>query len=70
MSGTLDKTPTSLAAPVAPRTGKIIKNCFHVFERGENFYKMVYHTLYLKVKPIVRNRFIKLEFTQMKSGLF
>jgi len=29
-------TPTSLAAPVLPRTGKIIKNGCHVFERGEN----------------------------------
>jgi len=27
--------PTSFAAPVAPRTGKIIKNG-RVFERGEN----------------------------------
>jgi len=29
-------TPTSFAAPVAPRTGKINKNDL-VFERGENF---------------------------------
>jgi len=28
--------PTSLAAPVAPRIGKIIKNSLRVFERGEN----------------------------------
>jgi len=27
---------TSLAATVAPRTGKIIKNGLGVFERGEN----------------------------------
>jgi len=31
-----DMTPTSLAADVAPRTGKIIKNGLHVFERAEN----------------------------------
>jgi len=31
-----DMTPTSLAAPVAPRTGKILKNGLHVFERGGN----------------------------------
>jgi len=29
-------TPTSLAAAVAPRTGKIIKNGHRVFEKGEN----------------------------------
>jgi len=29
-------TPTSFAAPVAPRTGKIIKNGLLVFEREEN----------------------------------
>jgi len=29
-------TPTSLAAPVAPRTGKIIKNGLCVFKGGEN----------------------------------
>jgi len=29
-------TPTSLAAAVAPRTGKIIKNGLRVFEKGEN----------------------------------
>jgi len=28
--------PTSLAALVAPHTGKIIKNGLHFFERGEN----------------------------------
>jgi len=47
-------TPTSLAASVAPRTGKI-----HVFERGEN----------LLQNGIVRNRIIKLEFTQSKNEL-
>jgi len=41
LSGILDMTPTSLAAPVAPRTGKIIKS-----------------------------RVTKLEFTQVKNGLF
>jgi len=35
----LDMTPTPLAAAVAPRTGKIIKNGLRVFER------MVYITL-------------------------
>jgi len=29
-------TPTSLAAVVAPRTGKIIKNGLRVFQSGEN----------------------------------
>jgi len=29
-------TPTSLAAVVKPRTGKIIKNGLRAFERGEN----------------------------------
>jgi len=29
-------TPTSFAAPVAPRTGKIIKNGLRISERGEN----------------------------------
>jgi len=29
-------TVTSLAAVVTPRTGKIIRNKFGVFERGEN----------------------------------
>jgi len=37
MSGIPDKTPTSLALDVAPRTGKIIKNDVSVIERGENF---------------------------------
>jgi len=36
MSCMPDMTPTSLAATVAPRTGKIIKNGLRVFERGEN----------------------------------
>jgi len=41
-------TPTSLAAVVAPRTGKIIKNGLRVFQSGENMlYKMVYYTLHL-----------------------
>jgi len=31
-----DTTPTSLAAALGPRTGKIIKNGLRVFERGEN----------------------------------
>jgi len=36
MSGMPDMTPTSIAAVVAPRKGKIIKNGLSVFERGEN----------------------------------
>jgi len=35
MSGP-DMTPKSLAAAVAPRTGKTIKNDLRVFEREEN----------------------------------
>jgi len=35
MSCMPDMTPTSLAAAVAPRTGKIIKNRLSFFERGE-----------------------------------
>jgi len=35
MSGMPDMTLMSLAATVAPQTGKIIKNCLRVFERGE-----------------------------------
>jgi len=45
MSGMPDMTPTSLAASVAPLTGKIIENGIFVFERGEICYKMVYYTL-------------------------
>jgi len=36
MSCMPDMTPTSHAADVAPRTGKIIKNGLYVFERGGN----------------------------------
>jgi len=36
MLGMPDLTLTSLAAAVAPRTEKIIKNDLRVFERGEN----------------------------------
>jgi len=36
MSGMPDMTPTSLAAAVAPRTGRIIKSGLRGFERGEN----------------------------------
>jgi len=36
MSGMPDITPTSLAATVAPRAGKIFKNGLGVFEREEN----------------------------------
>jgi len=33
-----DMTLTSLAAAVAPHTGRIIKNGLYVFERGENLF--------------------------------
>jgi len=36
VSGMPDMTSTSLAAEVAPRTSKIIKNSHRVFERREN----------------------------------
>jgi len=36
-------TVTSLVAIVAPRTGKILKNCLSVFEREENL--VVYYIL-------------------------
>jgi len=36
MLGMPDMTPTSFAAAVAPRTGKVIKYGHGVFERGEN----------------------------------
>jgi len=35
-AGIPDMTPTSLAADIAPRTGRIIKKGLRVFERGEN----------------------------------
>jgi len=38
-------TPTSLAAAVEPRTGKIIKNDLRVIEKGENLLKKWYTTL-------------------------
>jgi len=47
LSGIPDMATTSFAAPVAPRTGKIIKNGFRGFERGENLLQMVYYTLYI-----------------------
>jgi len=60
-------TVTSLVAiVVAPRTGKIHKNGLGVFEREENLLnklKKWYTKLCICVKPIVRNRVIKLEFT-------
>jgi len=63
-------TPTSFAVPVAPRTGKIIKNGLLMFLKDEKIcYKMVYYTLYLS-KPIARNCVAKLEFIQAKNGLF
>jgi len=36
MSCTSDIMPTSLAVAVVCHTGKIIKHCLDVFERGEN----------------------------------
>jgi len=43
ISGILDMTPTSLAAPVTPRTGRIIKNGLCVFERGQNAKNGILH---------------------------
>jgi len=37
-----DMTLTSLAAAVAPHTGRIIKNGLYVFERGENLLHIVF----------------------------
>jgi len=44
-----DMTPMSLAAAIAPHTGKIIKNGLRVFERGEYLLQnyAVYYTLHL-----------------------
>jgi len=36
-----DMTPTSLAAAVAPRTKKIIKNGLCILKKEKNCYKMV-----------------------------
>jgi len=58
-------TLTSLAAAVVPCTGRIIKNRPHVFERGENPYKMMYYTL-----SIVTNRVAKLEFNAEEKPTF
>jgi len=63
---------TSLVVVVAPRTGKIIKNSFSVFERGKIYYKMVYKHFVFKIKSIVRNRVgnLEFEFKQTKNRLF
>jgi len=58
-------TATSLAAAVAPRTGKINKNRLNIFERGENFLQN--DILHFAFKSIVRNRVAKLEFSQEKN---
>jgi len=42
----LEMTPTSLADAVAPHTGKIIKNCLRVFERGESLLQNVLHFVF------------------------
>jgi len=57
-------TMTSLVAAVVSRTGKIIKIGLSVFERGENLLQNG------MVKPIVRNRVTKLEFTQNEKLTF
>jgi len=44
MSYMPDMTPTSLAAAVAPRTGKIIKMGSVFLKEERFFYKMVYYT--------------------------
>jgi len=58
MSYMPDMTPTSIAVAVVPRIGKIIKNDFRVFERGENLLQngIILHFVF---KPIVRNRVTK-----------
>jgi len=61
-----DMTPTSLAATVEPRTGKIIKNGLRLFERAENLLK--YYTLHWN-KAIVRNHVTKLELDQKRTFL-
>jgi len=71
----LDITPTPLAAAVAPRTGKIIKNGFRIIERGENLQQMVYYTLRIhsvnreklrwKVKSLYRR---KTDFSERGSA--
>jgi len=46
MSGMPDMTPTSLAAAVAPRTGKSLKIAAVFLKEEKIFYKLVYYTLY------------------------
>jgi len=42
-----------------------------MFSKEEKlYYKMVYYTLYILVKPIVKNCVGKLEFSQVKKQLF
>jgi len=48
MSCMPDMTPTSLAAAVVPRTGKIIKNGTVFLKEEKIYYKMIYYTLYLR----------------------
>jgi len=55
---------SSLALVVAPRTGKIIKNVLDVFGNGEKSATKRYIKLCIWVKPIVRNRVGKLEFSK------
>jgi len=47
MSDMPDMTPTSLAAAVAPRTGKIIKNGPVFLKEEKIFYKIMYYILHL-----------------------
>jgi len=62
MSCMPDMMPTSLAATVAPRTSKIIKNGLRAFERGESLLQNCVIHFVFKL-TIVRNRVKKLEFT-------
>jgi len=82
MSCTRDMTPTSLAATVALRTGKIVRNGFRffsfffsffsvVFERGENLLQngMLHFLFKLSQSLEIMLQSFK-EFTRTKNGLF
>jgi len=56
------------AAPVAPRTGKINKNDLRVFERRKHLLQN--GTLHFAFKLSQSSEISKLEFRQMKNGLF
>jgi len=60
-------TPTSFAEPIAPRSGKIIKNGLRVFERGEN---LLQNGILHFVFNLSQSSEIVLQFKQAKKGLF